>query len=144
MTDAGYPPEWDDIVAPADGLALAVVDPPETPEVRRDHRAEWRRRKRRVYAKACELREQLRALLGGKCSNEKCGATEHLEFHHPNGRDWEPREKNLMQRMRLYERDHERGQLALLCSPCNGRDGAIRGYWQRRRRNRHQQRKRKR
>ncbi len=121
MFPAGYPPEWDEVVAPPEPR-------------RRDHRAEWRRRKLKVYNKACELREWLRAKLGGRCTDEKCRATDRLEFHHPEGRDWEPSQKNLMQRMRLYLRDWKRGQLTLLCSPCNGRDGQQRGYWQRKRR----------
>jgi hypothetical protein len=94
----------------------------------RDRRAEWQRRKLAVYWLACLLRDGLRAELGGKCP---CGATEQLEFHHPHGRDWEPRKKNLLQRMRLYWRDYLRGELSLLCSPCNSKDGGYRGYWQR-------------
>lgn len=129
-----YPPEWDDVPG------TVLPEKPEPPTARRDHQAEWRRRKLRVYNKACELREKLRAVLGGRCSNPKCRTTERLEFHHPEGRNWEPREKNLLQRMRLYWRDHDRGLLALLCSPCNGRDGAIRGYWQRQRRKRRKRR----
>ena len=119
-----YPPDWDDVLAP----------PPETPGVTsaRDHRSEWRKRRLRVYGRACELRDALRARLGGRCSNLKCRSEHDLEFHHPFGRNWEPREQNLMQRMRLYERDFKSGKLALLCSKCNGLDGAFRGYWQRR------------
>ncbi len=133
MPEPAYPPDWDDVL-PEPEPAPARKLPQRAPRrPGRDHVAEWRRRKLRVYNKACDLRDKLRAELGGKCSNEKCGATMNLEFHHPHGRDWEPRKQNLLQRMRLYWRDHESGRLALLCSPCNGRDGAVRGYWQRRR-----------
>lgn len=126
-TAYAYPPDWDDVPAPE-------PEPPEIPGVgrQRDHKVEWRRRRLRVYNKACELRDELRRILGGRCSNTKCRSDHDLEFHHPYGRDWEPREKNLMQRMRLYRRDFELGRLTLLCSPCNGLDGAFRGYWQRR------------
>lgn len=121
-----YPPDWDDVPAPE-------LEPPETPGVgrQRDHRAEWRKRRLRVYNKACELRDSLRARLGGVCSNPRCRSTRNLEFHHPYGRDWEPREKNLLQRMRLYARDFKAGRLVLLCSHCNAIDGGYRGYWQR-------------
>lgn len=110
---AEYPADWDTVEAPPPG---------------RDHRAEWQRRKLRVYAKACELRAQLRRELGGLCA--VCGATDDLEFHHPKGRDWQPRKKSLLQRMRLYWRDHKVHPLTLLCSGCNTKIGSP-GFWQR-------------
>jgi 5-methylcytosine-specific restriction endonuclease McrA len=100
----------------------------------RDYKAEWQRRKLIVYRQACLLRDALRQRLGGKC--QKCGRKEELEFHHPNGRNWEPRRCNLRQRMRRYWADYRRGNLALWCSPCNSQDGGIRGYWQRRKKRR--------
>lgn len=102
---SGYPESWDDI------------------ESTRNHSAEWKKRKRKVYGQAAELREALRQQMGGRCV--KCDAAELLEFHHPRGRTWEPRRCNLRHRMRRYQQDYLRGNLQLLCSTCNGRDGAL-------------------
>src|SRR4051812_20108430 len=102
MTDEdklGNPVDWDAV--------------PDTQANARDYKAEWQRRKAATYAKACELRDSLRKELGGVCS--QCKTEENLAFHHPNGRDWEPKRKNLLQRMKLYWHDPlHNGGLALL------------------------------
>lgn len=63
-------------------------------------------------------RESLLSKMGDHC--ELCGKDTLLEFDHPNGRDWEPRNKNRVTRMKLYERDFKYGNLRLLCKSCNG------------------------
>lgn len=80
-------------------------------------------------SQATEMRERLVALMGGQC--KKCAATELLEFHHPNGRNWVARKKNQLQRMRLYLQDFLLGKLELLCSGCNKSAGMPNGFWQR-------------
>jgi hypothetical protein len=112
-----YPPEWDD-----------VEDPEAVAEPTRDRRAEWRRYRAVAYTKACDIRDALRAALGNIC--KKCGAKENLSFQHMHGRTWEPRRQNLLQRMRLYKRDFDKGQIELLCVSCNGTDGNLnRAYY---------------
>jgi hypothetical protein len=115
QVDAGYPSEWDDVQS--DG---GPARPPARP---------WSERRSSQYELACNLRDGLRAALGGVC--KKCGTAEALEFHHPDGRDWAARKKNLAQRMRLYWRDFRAGRLELLCSGCNKAAGAPQGFWQR-------------
>lgn len=107
-----YPADWDDVEEPAQA--------PKNP---------WSKRKQSQYELACNLRDGLRAALGDKCG--KCGTVEALEFHHPKGRTWVAKQKNLAQRMRLYWRDHRSGLIELLCSRCNKSAGAPNGFWQR-------------
>lgn len=117
QTANAYPPEWDEI-----GEAAAPPSKRWTPQA-----------KARAYAKMRDLRDKLEDVMGGECA--RCHSTENLEFHHPTGRDWEPRQKNRLQRMRLYWRDFRAGLLQLLCASCNRSDGAARAvyYWQRKR-----------
>jgi hypothetical protein len=68
--------------------------------------------------------------MGGKCVG--CGENDDLHFHHPNGRNWEPNKKNLLQRMKLYQRDFKAGNLALLCCSCNCSDGQTRSCFAKR------------
>lgn len=98
----GYPAEWDEV--DDDGFT-------------RWEREKERRRKQFVRRRRALVRE-----LGGECV--QCGTDEDLHFDHPNGRTWEPRRTNQLQRMRRYEADHEAGNLQLLCGSCNGYDGA--------------------
>lgn len=106
MKARAYPTAWD------------AVAPP-TPRSR-NHSHEWKQTKAR-YRKR---REALIAKLGGRCT--ACGSREDLHFDHPNGRTWNVRAVNQMIRLRRYEREAERGELQLLCSSCNGYDGAVR------------------
>ena len=89
----------------------------------RDHSKEWAKRKETEYRKACDLRDLMRRELGGKC--KKCGFEFDLSFHHPNGRDWEPRKMNLLQRMRWYYKDFLAGLIELWCVDCNRKDGVL-------------------
>ena len=70
---------------------------------------------------ADEKREELIKTLGGKCA--KCGTRSHLEFDHPNGRDWEPSKHSRWQRIINYRREAELGQIRLLCLSCNANSG---------------------
>jgi len=92
---------------------------------KRDRKAEWQKRKHKVYLQACEIRDRLRKELGNECN--ECGAKDsdenHLCFNHLEPRDWEPNKKNLLQRMKLYERDYKARKINLLCNECNGFDG---------------------
>jgi hypothetical protein len=89
---------------------------------KRDWSKEWAKRKDKEYRKACDLRDLMRKALGGKC--KKCGLEFDLSFHHPNGRNWEPNKKNLLQRMRWYYRDFLAGLIELWCVDCNQTDGS--------------------
>lgn len=78
--------------------------------------------KRKSYAIAqsrrlAERRQMLMNLIGAKC--EKCGSLESLEFDHPYGREYQPREIARSKRLRLYREDYEAGNLRVLCSHCN-------------------------
>lgn len=57
--------------------------------------------------------------MGSICWNPECGALHDLEFDHPFGRDWKPREKSSQHRMNIYRREWEAGKLQILCSDCN-------------------------
>jgi hypothetical protein len=57
--------------------------------------------------------------LGGKCIG--CGATQNLQFHHPNGRPWIPRRLARHNRIPICERDAAAGNLQLLCISCHSR-----------------------
>ena len=115
LEDRGYPADWDDVPTPADA-------PPPAPP------SNWPARKLSQARLAIQMRERLVEVMGGKCV--KCGATELLEFHHPDGRDWVARKKNQAQRMRRYLQDFLLGNLELLCSACNKAAGAPNGFWQ--------------
>ncbi len=75
-----------------------------------------------MSSKVVQIRQQLLALLGGKCV--RCGTTSFLEFDHPNGRAYHPRRLSHLQRMRRYRRDAKKGLLRLLCKSHNSIDGA--------------------
>lgn len=85
----------------------------------------WQREKPQVKLRAKQLRELLIKELGGACW--ECNSTQRLHLDHPRGKTWQPREKNCMQRIRLYWRDFNDRNLRLLCEHCNCSDGARRG-----------------
>ncbi len=86
-----------------------------TAEEKRVHR---NRQKNRSHVRQYRLRRKaLIVAMGGEC--EECGKKRRLEFHHPNGRDWECRKLPRWQRIKMYERDFAAGQLELLCRTCN-------------------------
>lgn len=73
-----------------------------------------------VIAEKRRLREKRQALMmtiGASCA--KCGSLESLEFDHPYGREYQPREIARTKRLRLYREDYEAGNLRVLCSHCN-------------------------
>ena len=90
-------------------------------------KAAWQKSKQQRAAQLLASRSELICVLGGCCV--LCLRIDELEFDHPKGRAWHPREHNQLQRMRLYWRDHAADNLRLLCSSCNGRDGALRAKW---------------
>lgn len=63
------------------------------------------------------LRTALIRDMGGCCT--RCGSRTRLELHHPHGRDWKTRTVSRIQRISLYRRDWESGNLILLCKPCH-------------------------
>lgn len=65
-------------------------------------------------------RNLLREELGGVC--KKCGSRNRLEFHHPHGRAWKPREVNRWTRIARYWRDYFAGNLELRCHSCHMED----------------------
>jgi 5-methylcytosine-specific restriction endonuclease McrA len=64
------------------------------------------------------------AQLGGCCA--LCQTTWDLEIDHIHGRDWHPRQHELSWRISIYRREAAAGLLRVLCSHCNGSDGARR------------------
>jgi hypothetical protein len=68
------------------------------------------------------LKASLIHRLGGKC--EICGSTESLEFDHPNGRNWQPRDLSSYSRLLKYreELDADPKSLRLLCSTHNHKE----------------------
>lgn len=71
-------------------------------------------RRRRQYRR---LRRQLVLDMGGYCAY--CTTRLGLEFHHTKPRTWIARKTSRLQRIRLYRRDWERGDLDLACGECN-------------------------
>ncbi len=73
---------------------------------------EWARRKR----------DELRAMLGGKCA--KCGTRgsikNGLEFDCKEPRGDRHHRIEWSSRMSFYKREHEQGNLQLLCKRCHG------------------------
>ena len=65
------------------------------------------------------MRSELIQRMGGVCAN--CGTTENLEFDHPFGREWSPRDISSHMRLKRYEADLAAGNLRLLCAQCNKR-----------------------
>ena len=55
--------------------------------------------------------------LGGKC--QLCNSTERLQIDHPKGREYDPSQMSLDQRVRRYLRDADNGQVRILCIYCN-------------------------
>lgn len=55
--------------------------------------------------------------LGGCCS--RCGSTDDLSIHHPNGRDWRLEKVEWSARISIYRREAKEGKLGVLCMQCN-------------------------
>jgi hypothetical protein len=83
---------------------------------RTEYSAAWARKKR----------EELIELLGGKC--HKCGSKNKLEFHHKYVREWVAAKKSRWQRMVLYRREYDAGEIELSCRHCNARDGKPKNF----------------
>lgn len=79
------------------------------------------------YLAQWALRKRLELIdaMGGKC--QRCGSDHRLEFHHPNGRDYDVTRLSRWQRMIRYRGDLASGNLQLLCRACNRRDGGVLG-----------------
>lgn len=120
MDERGYPTSWDEVQTSIDALPEPGSDIPPS---------RWAREKARTLAKMVALRDGLRAVLGNEC--DECGETEDLHFDHPNGKTWQPRTMNRLQRIRRYWRDYEAGNLRLLCHDCNSEDGGVRAAYYR-------------
>lgn len=76
------------------------------------------------------LRQRLEHLAGGACAY--CGATAsaevRLEFHHPLGRDWQPRKLSWSQRLHRYRKELLAGLVVLACEECNNKERRHHGY----------------
>lgn len=83
----------------------------------------WEARERTRVA-VYEGRLRLLAQLGGKCA--KCGKKKHLEFDHPNGRNYQPSKLSRHGRLARYRRDAAAGNLRVLCRKCNRAEGRAR------------------
>lgn len=75
-------------------------------QVARNHKSMYKRR-----------RKALVAAMGGECC--QCGKKRKLEFHHPNGRDWDTRKLARWTRIKKYEEEWAAGKIELLCKSCN-------------------------
>jgi 5-methylcytosine-specific restriction endonuclease McrA len=78
-------------------------------------------RRQREWAK--RARAALIAQMGGVC--ERCGSREDLEVNHIFGRDWQLRDYDPSGRVAVYRREFREGLINVLCSGCNGSDGAL-------------------
>lgn len=60
-------------------------------------------------------------LLGGKCSNPKCGTTVNLEIHHIDGNNPVNKTKDKGSHLRVqdWRVQYFEGNLQLLCKKCN-------------------------
>jgi len=88
-------------------------------ERRRTYRRDWARNQRRL------LKESLLNLLGNKCVN--CGATEDLEFDHIHAtKTYTSCRMASLDRLRRYQEEISRGEIQLLCGPCNRKKGVPR------------------
>ena len=81
----------------------------------------WKQKKRHTLNGVTEGRRKLIEQLGGKCL--QCSAVEKLEFHHLRPRTWVAAQLNRWQRLAEYKREAARGEIVLLCKPCNQRAG---------------------
>lgn len=81
----------------------------------------WKQRKEynREWCRA--YRSRLVEQLGGCC--QQCGSTEKLQFHHLKPRTWIASQLSRWQRLAEYKREISRGEIELLCKPCNQRAG---------------------
>lgn len=73
---------------------------------------------------ALRARLALIQALGGECA--LCGSTWDLEIDHIHGRDYSLRAISQDQRVTRYRREAAAGLVRVLCSGCNGSDGARR------------------
>jgi hypothetical protein len=80
-------------------------------------------RARYLAAWADRKREELIKALGGTCSKSGDGKCDgELEFHHPFGRDYEPKDFSRWQRIIKYRREAAMGLVELRCCRHNRRD----------------------
>jgi hypothetical protein len=79
-------------------------------------------RARYLAAYADDLREKLIADMGGKCELHGKDCSGDLEFHHPDGRDYEPSDFSRWTRLAKYRTDWTQGRLVLRCRYHNRRD----------------------
>jgi hypothetical protein len=84
-------------------------------EKRRRRNRQIQRSHNRIYK---SKRKALIAAMGGECV--ECGKKRKLEFHHPDGRDWNVRSMNQWRRIKKYEEEWAAGKIELLCRSCNG------------------------
>jgi len=77
----------------------------------------WQSQKWATLHNVAKSRARLLADMGGRCTHRGCTERREaqLEFHHPNGRDWDPAAHNRWVRIAQYRRDWDAGQLVVLC-----------------------------
>ena len=66
-----------------------------------------------------KVRAEVIEALGGIC--EECHGIEELEIHHPGVKGYVTRDISRWQRAVNWRRELARGELRLLCKPCNRR-----------------------
>lgn len=88
---------------------------------RERQRLQWSLTKERRNAEYRARRDALLDRLGPVCVLCGCVQRNQLEFDHidQSTRTWNVRHTNMLQRIRMYERDVDQGLIRVLCGPCN-------------------------
>ena len=68
---------------------------------------------------ARDKRDELFLLMGGAC--KRCGTGDKLQFDHIKPLDWIPSAFSWSQRIKMYQEEHQAGNLQLLCDSCHGK-----------------------
>jgi len=68
---------------------------------------------------ARRTKAELIAKLGGKCEHCAESDPDKLQFDHINGRHYEPHRLSYSARLARYKKEAAKGELRLLCEPCN-------------------------
>lgn len=82
------------------------------------------KRQWRSVRRAKQIRDALRAALGGRCARCSGSKADVLTFDHINPVGWVASAHSWHARMLEYQRAHAEGNLQLLCVRCHGKKSA--------------------
>jgi hypothetical protein len=78
----------------------------------------WKYDQKELSKLSQALNEAMGNVCAWACSDDPCEGS--LERHHPNGRDYKPRQLSWRQRLKRYWQDYREGNLMLLCEKHHG------------------------